>query len=507
MLSVILIALLALLVFAYLAAPLLFADISDPLPDHRDPITQELEEERDALFRAIQELDSRSDLAQDRREQLRARYEAKAAKVLRALDERQSKEREAPAAPQTGRRPWPIPSYATLTLLGIMIASGSMLGGYVLPRVGQDATITTFDEQRLAAGRALQELQREADRNPDAGNLLALADAYWQLGDAEQAEAVYERITTEIDSPPAIAYRRLGFLNLQSDLGVAVDYLEQAREIAPGDLDTLYALGEVYFALNRPEEAVSAWEQYLELDSDPEVSARLELVNETMPLARAVQEDPSQENLLALADAYWQVGEEERAVNAYFEILTEHDPGQPQALSRVGQLLFISGRTDDAAELLLRARIADPSDLETLLFLGNARFSQGNYAEAIDAWEDYVEVAGGSDQAGRVPDLISDAQARLTGAPADEVEHDLVEGAEVYAANCAACHGVAGQGGSGPRLAGNPRSTDEAFVRRVVEHGSGMMPAFGRTLPSEQLDAVIEYVTGTLAPGGEVRGR
>ena len=70
------------------AAPLLLSGFSDPLPDLRDPVTVDLEEERDALLRAIRELEQRTDLAESRREELRRRYEAKAALVLRQLDER-----------------------------------------------------------------------------------------------------------------------------------------------------------------------------------------------------------------------------------------------------------------------------------------------------------------------------------------------------------------------------------------------------------------------------------
>ena len=92
----------------------LVPDQADPLPNLRDPITQDLEEERDALFRAIQELDARADLPEQRRAELHTRYEAKAAKVLRALDERQAElrgqtpvKRPATPAPRALRRAQP----------------------------------------------------------------------------------------------------------------------------------------------------------------------------------------------------------------------------------------------------------------------------------------------------------------------------------------------------------------------------------------------------------------
>jgi tetratricopeptide (TPR) repeat protein len=499
MLTFVLIAALAALVFAYLAAPLIFPQFADPLPETRDPVLQELEEERDALLRAIYELEQREDLPTARREQLRARYEAKAAKVLRAIDAYQAN-KSATEAPRPRRFP-----YATLTLLAIVMISGSILGGFVVPRIGQDATLTTFDEGRLAAGRALLELQQAVERNPNATTLMALADAYWQLGEADEAFRTYERVAREFEPAPALAYRRLGFLALQDDLELGLDYLEQARSVDPTDLDTLYALGEVYFALGRSEEAVEAWESFLALEPDPEVAARLALASEVGPLLQAVQETPSRESYLALADAYWRLGEQDRAADIYFRVLTSVDPQDPKALSRVGQFLFFRGRTADAIGVLERADTADPENRETLLFLGNAHFSEGDYAEAIEAWERYVALAGGPDEAGRVPGLIADARERLGGseAPAEtEAPALAADGAAVYAQSCAVCHGALGQGGSGPRLAGNPRVQDAAFVRRVTEHGRGMMPAFRFTLTGEQLEAVVAYVSEQLATEG-----
>src|SRR5690606_3207504 len=90
MLTAILIGALALIAFAYVALPLLSPTQTDPLPDDRDPVLADLQEEKAALFHAIRELEARADLAPERREQLRARYEAKAAKVLRAIDDREA---------------------------------------------------------------------------------------------------------------------------------------------------------------------------------------------------------------------------------------------------------------------------------------------------------------------------------------------------------------------------------------------------------------------------------
>ena len=533
MLSTLFIVVIALFLFGYVAVPLLWPGQADPLPNFRDPVTQDLEEERDALFRAIRELDVREDLPEARRAELRARYEAKAARVLRALDEREAALAGRPVttpAPARARRA----PFAALSLLGLMGASALLLGGYVLPRVGQEATVTTADATQLAAARSLRTLQRAADRDPSADNLMALANAYWNANEADGAKATYERVTNEIMPAPALAYRRLGLLALQDDLNVALAYLQKAKDADPNDLDTLFALSEVYFALDRIDEAVSSWNAFLAAPGgagNEEVLARLETAQTVAPLVAAVNQDSNEANLLALGDFYWSREDRDRAANAYFRVLTEANPENPVALSRVGQLLFFSDRTDDAVAVLERAREADDTNLQTLLFLGNGYFTLGNYEGAIGAWERYVEVAGGPATAGRVPSLIEDAKARLAGGatggttvgeapmttpgtaagtPSDAAPDAAsgetvvaVSGEGVYAARCAGCHGAAGGGGAGPRMAENARAADADYVARVVKNGRGMMPAFGNILSDAEVEAVVQYVTG-LSQGGQV---
>ena len=532
--SLIVIVILALILFAYVAIPLLVPGQTDPLPDQRDPVKQDLEEERDALFRAIRELDAREDLDASRREQLRARYEAKAAKVLRTLDERQAVlDGQRPLVRQPRARKVPV---TALSLLTIMVLTATVLSGYVLPRVGENASITTFFDGDLETATALRDLQRAAERNPTAENLLALGDAYWQLNEAEQAQQVYLQASETLTPVPAIAYQRLGFLSLQSDLNQGQTYLELAQQADPDNLDTLFALGEVYFAQDRLPDAINVWEHYLSLASNEDttpINERLELARAVLPLAEAAQANPTEDALVALADAYWSRDAQEHATDVYFRVLTEVNPDNTEALSRVGQMLFFSSRTEDAISLLERARTLGSTELNTYLFLGNAYFSVGEDALAISAWQDYVELVGGEENAGRVPGLIADAMARLEGqdtvtpgdasgeastgatdtpdtatssTPAgDSATNDSatsdISAQALYQTNCAACHGATGQGGAGPRLAGNNRASNEANVRDVIRFGRGMMPGFGPSLTDAELDALTNYVITTIATG------
>ena len=556
MLTAILIVLLALVTVAYAAAPLTGRrSFVDPLPDERDPVLVDLEEERDSLLRAIRELDGRHDLPTERRDELRARYEAKAATVLKALeqagaDARGALESAADARAQTtspgtaaGRR---VPIGA-LALLGVVAITTATLGSFVLPRVGQ-GTVTTFFEEDLRTAEALRDLIRAADRDPTATNLMALGDAYWNLADAEGAEAAYRRVValaaddgTSIGAPP-LAYKRLALLVLQRDLPAALDLLRQARSVDPTDPETLYAIGELSFALGDLDASAEAFAAYLATPAgtgDPEAEARLALVSVIGPAASAVAELRDRDNLMALADVFWTAGASDPAAEIYFEVLSEHDALEPTALSRIGQLLFTRGRSDDAIGLLERAAGAAGGltrlEPQASLFLGNAYSVLGDDENAIRAWEAHVAVVG-VEAAGRVTGLIQGARLRLdaaaataAGAPAGAPAADaaaaanaaaaataeaaaeralaalsdpallLQVGSELYARHCVICHGAEGQGGTGVRLAGNARAANEANARSVTRFGRGIMPGFGALLSEAEIEVLVRWVGQELA--------
>lgn len=68
-------------------------------------------------------------------------------------------------------------------------------------------------------------------------------------------------------------------------------------------------------------------------------------------------------------------------------------------------------------------------------------------------------------------------------------------GAAIYRANCATCHGAAGQGFVGPALAGvvTTKYPDVADQIAVVTNGRGAMPAWGARLSAAQIRAVVDY--------------
>ena len=86
-------------------------------------------------------------------------------------------------------------------------------------------------------------------------------------------------------------------------------------------------------------------------------------------------------------------------------------------------------------------------------------------------------------------------------------------GEETFAGACAKCHGLAGEGGYGPAVAGNTTLVTEDALRQIVTEGQdldanpGYMPPVGRGWTDEQIRALIAYVESNpdLAPQGGSR--
>jgi mono/diheme cytochrome c family protein len=82
----------------------------------------------------------------------------------------------------------------------------------------------------------------------------------------------------------------------------------------------------------------------------------------------------------------------------------------------------------------------------------------------------------------------------LTGAQAGD--RQLAQGRAVYAKYCVECHGVRGEGGIAPAIAGGKTAKDFATPAQqadVIEHGRNTMPGFQGILSRSQIDAVVRY--------------
>jgi mono/diheme cytochrome c family protein len=74
-------------------------------------------------------------------------------------------------------------------------------------------------------------------------------------------------------------------------------------------------------------------------------------------------------------------------------------------------------------------------------------------------------------------------------------------GKEEWEGVCAKCHGLSGEGGIAPRIAGSIVLADPAAVEDLVRNGRRTMPAVGSGWTSEQVAALVSYLRES-PPGG-----
>ncbi|HET7486457.1 MAG TPA: c-type cytochrome [Acidimicrobiales bacterium] len=140
-------------------------------------------------------------------------------------------------------------------------------------------------------------------------------------------------------------------------------------------------------------------------------------------------------------------------------------------------------------------------------------------AASVDFWLSSGRMpyrGSGNEQAVRKPPAynpqqIADLVAYLTAVdpsgpavPELDVEGaDLVEGGELFRANCAACHGAVAIGGAlaSGRRAPPLRPATDRQIAEAIRTGPGQMPNFGPdTFTDEQVAAVVKYVRSLHQP-------
>jgi ubiquinol-cytochrome c reductase cytochrome c subunit len=84
--------------------------------------------------------------------------------------------------------------------------------------------------------------------------------------------------------------------------------------------------------------------------------------------------------------------------------------------------------------------------------------------------------------------------AWLAARRADQSAGGSALGQEEWEGVCAKCHGLSGEGGIGPKLAGSVTLADAAAVESIVRNGRRTMPAIGSGWTSDQVDALTSYL-------------
>lgn len=184
---------------------------------------------------------------------------------------------------------------------------------------------------------------------------------------------------------------------------------------------------------------------------------------------------------MALGDAAWDAQNYQLAAKSYTTVLMK-ERTNAKALRRTGfYLLQTQEMAKDGLGFIARSVEADPKDPEGHLLHGYALGLFGQYREGLAALQKYQALKPDGREA---DDLIVEFQAKTGTA---------VDGALVFAQNCAACHGSGGQGGTAPKLVGSAALRNEGALRGIILGGATGMPGFPQ-LEGAQLDALVAHL-------------
>ena len=79
---------------------------------------------------------------------------------------------------------------------------------------------------------------------------------------------------------------------------------------------------------------------------------------------------------------------------------------------------------------------------------------------------------------------------------AGDDEAAVIDAAAIFSARCSSCHGADREGGGGPPLLPANLTKDHSVYVETITNGSGPMPNWGSKLSVEEINALVEFITG-----------
>ena len=240
-----------------------------------EPLADPLDDRREALLRSLADLEeAHASGALDEAGYLRLREqtEGRMARVLRALDRRDAAPPGSAAAialedaPARGGRtsaaePRRVPPWAVAVLIG-----GTVLA-VVVASLARDAEPQLRASTPQASDDPLGFFERRVREHPDdLAARLDLADRYLDAGMVEDALSEYA-VALELDPDDAEALVHVGIILYQNGRPEeALRSVDRALSTDPGYPEGLFIRGVILLrGLDRPEEAISAFETYLDV--------------------------------------------------------------------------------------------------------------------------------------------------------------------------------------------------------------------------------------------------
>ena|GEM_PF-411663 len=256
-------------------------------------------------------------------------------------------------------------------------------------------------KQKAGEGKALEYYRQAIDKEPDNPDAYAnLALAHQQLGQYEEAMAVYEKLF-KLSPRHAAGHNNQG--SLFQTLGRTEDAIasyEKAIAYDPKNADAYFNLGNVYRQTGRLEEAIGMYEKAAEFAADPvdalinlgavyQMAGRVEDAIETYK--RALESNPaSLEAVMNLALVFQNKGDTAEA-ESYYEKAITLDPGNASVYNNIGMMWQAQKDLVRAEAMYRKAIEVNPAYAESYNNLAVLCMMSGRRQEAFDALKKSVE--------------------------------------------------------------------------------------------------------------------
>jgi tetratricopeptide (TPR) repeat protein len=259
--------------------------------------------------------------------------------------------------------------------------------------------MTTSNDQDILrdAVSRLESIVAAVPDNIEATDTLAMAE--WRLGKIDDAskrlEEALQRFPASLHSSIELARLRLS----RNDLAGAEEVLKKAVASAPQSPDSAIALAELYLLLNRPDRAEPEFRRALALDAKAGVAlmglAAIQIAGTRMDEAeqtlRQVSQLSAKEYKPQHALFLYRTGKQEEALKE-FEALSNGDPSDRTARTRVVSMYFELGRFPQAETLLGAVLKKNPNDTDALLQQSQMYLLQGKVKEAQGALQTVLHI-------------------------------------------------------------------------------------------------------------------
>ena len=261
-------------------------------------------------------------------------------------------------------------------IVGAHLATGNTFEAKVAARLARQdhpdkagawvasAKVQEADGQLQEAARSYAKAYELAPETP--GLRMKLGTMLVEMGQGEEGRKYLVEVIESPETPTNVVFNYAISLMRDKKYAAAVPPLKRVTREAPDKVDGWRALAQCYNARKMYAEAVPAYQKALALNPDPQMAFNLGVT-----ASRAEQ---------------WDV-----AFAAYDQAL-ELAPGNLEIEYRRAVDLMRSGRLTQAVEALAAYRQRDPENYEAALNHGVALYKLGRYDDAIDVYNETLEI-------------------------------------------------------------------------------------------------------------------